>query len=312
MRRKCHLIIIQIDLIWVISFWEQGSFGISLVYWHLHVLIEFLLVFNLPFLSYNWKRVFGENQGLGCVAENFLGFILDLLCGLLFVDPDPRCSSAGGCFPREQTPLSEPLSKGKMSQCHCNGMWCSSHLGFLPSLCPSPVPQGSPSWSVLLCENWGRNPARKKCLNHTWTWIMFLSLAAVEGSLFSRLWCDGVTPALLGTGILGPRGFLGVCLEPPPRGDGSPAVVCSSMLWAWQGFLKPPNSCHHTDSWIRYRVAAWTVITVHILWLCCHKIPALGYCPCTDRHWPKPVSLPWWPLMELPWVTPPSHSLIYK
>lgn len=32
MRRKCHLIIIQIDPIWVISFWERGSFGISLVY----------------------------------------------------------------------------------------------------------------------------------------------------------------------------------------------------------------------------------------------------------------------------------------
>jgi len=32
MRRKYHLITIQIDLIWIISFWEQGSFGISLVY----------------------------------------------------------------------------------------------------------------------------------------------------------------------------------------------------------------------------------------------------------------------------------------
>lgn len=65
MRRKCHLIIIQIDLIWVISFWERGSFGISLAYRYLHVLIEFLLVFNLPFLPYLCKWAFGENQRIG-------------------------------------------------------------------------------------------------------------------------------------------------------------------------------------------------------------------------------------------------------
>lgn len=57
MRRKCHLIIIQIDLIWVISFWERGRFGISLVYRHLHVLIEFLLVFNPPFLTVANERL---------------------------------------------------------------------------------------------------------------------------------------------------------------------------------------------------------------------------------------------------------------
>lgn len=68
MRRKCHLIIIQIDLIWVISFWEQGSFGISLAYQHLHVLIEFLLVFNLSFLPYHGKWEFVENRGVELVG----------------------------------------------------------------------------------------------------------------------------------------------------------------------------------------------------------------------------------------------------
>lgn len=97
MRRKCHLIIIQIDLIWVISFWERGRFGISLVYRHLHVLIEFLLVFNPPFLTVANERLV-KIRDLGCGAENFLSFILDLLCYLLFVDPDLRCSGAGRHF----------------------------------------------------------------------------------------------------------------------------------------------------------------------------------------------------------------------
>lgn len=193
MRRKCHFIIIQIDLIWVISFWDWGSFGISLVYRHLHVLIEFLLVFNPPFLPYHCKWAFGQNQGFGLWGWKLsrLHFGPAVLSSVSGAWPQVSWCRKVFPLPREQVPLYEPLAEEKMSQCHCKDMWHSSHLGFLPSFCTSPVPQTSPSWSVLLCENRGANPARKKCLNHTWTWIMFLSLAAVEGSLFSRLWCDG-------------------------------------------------------------------------------------------------------------------------
>lgn len=37
-------------------------------------------------------------RDLGYVAENFLGLVLDVLCYVLFVDPEPRWGGAGRCF----------------------------------------------------------------------------------------------------------------------------------------------------------------------------------------------------------------------
>lgn len=237
MRRKCHLIIIQIDLIWVISFWDRGCFGISLVYRHLHVLIEFLLVFNPPFLTVANERLV-KIRDLGCQAENFLSFILDLY--LLFVDPDLRCSGAGRHF----------FSPG--SRAHCMSLcqrgrhpsvivrtWGSSHLGFLPSLCTSPVPQASRA-GLSCCVKIEEQilPGRDV-------------LTTLEHGLCSYLWqqlrapfsagcgvMGAVTTALLGTGIPGPQGLLGACLEPRPRENGKPCSGLQQRALGLAGFPK--------------------------------------------------------------------------
>lgn len=83
MRRKCHLIIIQIDLIWVISCWEQGSFGISLTYQHLHVLIEILLVFSAPFPPCHCKWELVGLEGWKLSRLHFGPAAPSSVCGLL-------------------------------------------------------------------------------------------------------------------------------------------------------------------------------------------------------------------------------------
>lgn len=180
-------------------------------------------------------------RDLGCGAENFLGFILDLLCYLLFLEPDPRCRGAGKCF----------LSPG--SRFHCMSLWqrrrcpnvivrtCDIHhiwVFYLHSAhhqCLKPLQVGL-SCCVKIEEQIlpGRNV-----------------LTTLEHGLCSYLWqqlrapfsagcgvMEGVTTALLSTGILGPQGLLGVCLEPPPRGNGKPWRGLQQSALGLAGFPK--------------------------------------------------------------------------
>ena len=307
MRRKYHLITIQIDLIWIISFWEQGSFGISLVYWHLHVLIGFLLVFNLLFLPYYCKWEFSENQGVGLWGWklsrwNFGPAVQSSVGGLLstVVCVGPGVSS---CRPGSGAPARTQGCRqlSALPCCMCQRgrsppfilRTCSIYqIPFFTFIVYLMASASSLSEFVLLCENPGANPARNKCLNRTWTWIIFLSPATeLMGSLFSRLWCDrGTNHELCYTQTSrGWRGLLGQCLAAPWRGSGKPCSGLQQHAPSLAGFAKslgPPHAHHHTDCWIRQRIASSTAVIFYIVWLN-YKNPALCYCPCTDSCWPK-------------------------
>lgn len=92
-------LLFRLPWFWVISCWERGSFGISLVYQHLHVLIEFLLVFNLPFPPYHCKWEFGESRGVGLGGLKTLQTAFWTRCAIfrLWI-PDPTHTVAGRCF----------------------------------------------------------------------------------------------------------------------------------------------------------------------------------------------------------------------
>lgn len=183
-------------------------------------------------------------RDLGCGAGNFLGFILNLLCYLLFVDPDPRCSGAGRCF---LSPGSRPhcMSLCQKGGCHCPNVivWTCDihhvwvfHLHCAHHQCLEPLQAGL-SRCVKIKEQIlpGRNV-----------------LTTLEHGLCSYLWqqlrapfsagcgvMEGVAPALLSTGIPGPRGLLGVCLDPPPRGNGKP---CSGLEQRALGLAEFPKA----------------------------------------------------------------------
>lgn len=124
---------------------------------------------------------------------------------------------------------------------------CSVHhiWGFyLHCMRNQPAPQACPSSPVLLCANPG-NPARNKCLkNIIRVQIWFSPAADLEGSLFVRLWRDGGTNPKLCTrrhpGVRG--GGVGSVWQLLIEGAGSHVVVFSSVLWVWQGLLKPRTS----------------------------------------------------------------------
>lgn len=308
MRRKCHLIIIQIDPTWVISFCEQGSFGISLVYWYLHVLMEFLLVFNPPCLPYHCKWVFGENRWFGLWGWKlsrlcFGAAVLSSVCG-----PWAQVWWCRKVFPlpREQGHCMSLCQRGRcpnviVRTCDTHDIWvfylhCAHHQCL------------QPFWVVKIEEQIlpGRNV-----------------LTTLEHGLCSYLWqqwraplsagcgvMEAVTTALLGTASWGHGDFLGhvwnLLLQ------GITALQCCAAACSGLGRISQSSSSHHcADGRIRCRITSWAVITVCILWFS-HKIPALWYCPGTDSHCPNQSVCLGGPQWSMPWVTPASHSLIYN
>lgn len=185
-------------------------------------------------------------RDLGCGAENFLGFILDLLCYLLFVDPDPRCSGAGRCF---VSPGSRPhcMSLCQRGRCpnvivrtcdvhiwgfylHCAHHQCLEPLRVGLSCCVKIEEQILPGRNVLTTLEHG-------LCSYLWQKLR-APVSAGSGVM------EGVTTALLSTGIPGPWGLPEVCLD-PPRGNGKP---CSGLEQRALGLAGSPKASKFPSS----------------------------------------------------------------